>query len=262
MPLVIRRMAQWAARCASCSSVPYHSTTQKGRSTLSASLHASSLYTSNDLPSFPFVTPNEMEKHLKNMGVLKRYKTLPPPTTPMPHGQSVNTLKGVQRVLGDMRNFKTIYGESIEYLTDGHGFFLAFDEPFKHDAARRLFVKALRMNGRIGGWVSMYERMANELMEDRKWVVPGVGQSRTVYVDIVRDVLNVVPVHWVSEEIVSAWISCVLVDTKQTDAFRFQAGFPLKSKQNPHGIHTEQEIYQFMAVIFACVSGSSIGYSG
>ena len=155
-----------------------------------------------------------MEKHLKGMGILKRYKTPSPPTRPIPHGQSVNTFKGVQRVLQDMRTFKTVYGESIKYLTNGYGFFLAFDEPSKHTTARRLVAGALRMDGKMGEWVKMYERKANELINDRKWVLPGVGQSGTVYVDIVRDVLNVVPVHWVSEEIVSASLGRVLAERK------------------------------------------------
>lgn len=153
-----------------------------------------------------------MEKHLKKLGILKRYKTPSPPTRPIPHGQSVNTLKGVQRVLQDMHTFKTIYGESIEYLTGGYGFFLAFDEPSKHTTARRLVAGALRMDGKMGEWVKMYERKANELIKDREWELPGVGQSGTVYVDIVRDVLNVVPVHWISEEIVSASLSRVLAE--------------------------------------------------
>jgi len=195
-----------------------------------------SLNSSNGLTSpasFPFVTPNEMTKHLNNMGILKRYKTLPPPTVPIPHGQSINTFKGVQRVLGDMRTFKTVYSESIDYLTNGHGFFLAFDDPYKHDAARKLFVRALRMDGRMGEWVGMYERTANELIEDRKWVLPGVGRSGTVYVDVVRDVLNIIPVHWVSEEIVSAWISSVLAERTQTNVFRF---LRLDTRSNPKRI--------------------------
>jgi len=154
-----------------------------------------------------------MQKHLQNVGVLDRYKTPRPPTTPIPHGQSVNTLKGVQRVLKDMRTFKTVYGETMKYLTNGYGFFLAFDEPATHKSARVLVARALDggggaskgswKGGRMEEWVKMYERKASELIEARTWGLPGVGRSRSVYVDVVRDVLNIVPVHWVSEEIVS-----------------------------------------------------------
>ena len=146
-----------------------------------------------------------MEKHLCNMGILKRYKTLPPPTAPIPHGQSVNTLKGVRRVLKDMGTFKTTYAETMGYLSNGYGFILAFDEPAKHAAARQLFGRALWTSRRMEEWAQMYERTACDLIEDRTWLLPSVGRrGGTACVDIVREVLNVVPVHWVCEEIVSA----------------------------------------------------------
>ena len=146
-----------------------------------------------------------MKKHLRNMGVLKHYKTPPPPTAPIPHGQSVNTLRGVQRVLKDMGTFKTTYAETVGYLSNGYGFILAFDEPAKHAAARQLLGRALWTSGRMEEWAQMYERTACDLIEDRTWVLPNVGRhGGTACVDIVRDVLNVVPVHWVCEEIVSA----------------------------------------------------------
>ena len=145
-----------------------------------------------------------MEKHLCNMGILKRYKTLPPPTAPIPHGQSVNTLKGVQRVLKDMGTFKTTYAETVGYLSNGYGFILAFDESAKHAAARQLLGRALWTSRRMEEWAQMYERTARDLIEDRTWLLPSVGRrGGTACVDIVRDVLNIVPVHWVCERIVS-----------------------------------------------------------
>jgi hypothetical protein len=47
-----------------------------------------------------------------------------------------------------------------------------------------------------------------------------------------------------------------------SDAFLLQAGIPLKTKKNPGGIHTEQEVYQFIAVAFMCVGKSSFLCSG
>jgi cytochrome P450 len=148
-----------------------------------------------------------MEKHLHHRGILKRYNTLLPSTKPIPHGQSVNTSKGVQRVLKDMRTFKTVYGGAMEYLTNGYGFFLAFDDPIKHSRARKLMEKALWRDGqRVKEWAEMYEHKARDLIKTRKWGLTGVspgGLGGSAYVDVVRDVLKVVPVHWVCEEIVS-----------------------------------------------------------
>ena len=148
-----------------------------------------------------------MKTHLHHRGILKRYDTLPPSIKPISYIQSVNTSEGVQRVLRDMRTFKTVYGEAMEYLTDGYGFFLAFDDPIKHTRARKLMEKALWKDGRMEEWARMYERKARDLIEARKWGHIGVspaGMGGSVYVDVVRDVLKVVPVHWVCEEIVSA----------------------------------------------------------
>jgi linoleate 10R-lipoxygenase len=151
-----------------------------------------------------------MKKHLANIGVLARYKMPAPPTAPVPRHQSINTFRGVERVLADMRTFKTVYGEPMEYLTNGYGFFLAFDDPARHGPARRMVGHAFSSGGRMEDWVLMYERRARELIKERSWGLTGVrsgGLGGSMYLDVVRDVLNVVPVHWVCEEIVSAFTS-------------------------------------------------------
>jgi len=55
----------------------------------------------------------------------------------IPHGQSVNTSKGVQHVLRDVRAFKSVHGDAMEYLTSSCGFFLAFDDPVKRAYSRK-----------------------------------------------------------------------------------------------------------------------------
>jgi len=67
--------------------------------------------------------------------------------------------------------------------------------------------KALWKDGRMEEWARMYERKARDLIEARKWGLTGVSSGElggSVYVDVVRDVLKVLPVHWVCGEIVSA----------------------------------------------------------
>lgn len=72
-------------------------------------------------------------------------------------------------------------------------------------------------------------------------------------VDIVHDVVNLVPVHWVSKHVVSGYLSCCV----STLTF-VQAGLPLKTRDNPHGAHTETEVYQMCAVMFECVTDPSL----
>lgn len=147
-----------------------------------------------------------MEKYLLAKRILPRYKMPPPPTDPVPRMQSVNTLGGVQRVLADSTTFKAEYGPAMRDLTNDYGFFLAFDDPVRHDPARAVVAGALWRDGRMDEWAAMYERMALALIDAHSWgpATARAGTRRSRYVDVVRDVLNVVPVHWVCEEIVSA----------------------------------------------------------
>jgi len=55
----------------------------------------------------------------------------------------------------------------------------------------------------------------------------GVG-ANTNYIDIVRDVINLVPVHWLSNDII---------------------GLPLKIEGNPRGTYREQDLYSWFANI-------------
>ena len=67
--------------------------------------------------------------------------------------------------------------------------------------------KALWKDSRMEKWANMYEYKARDLINARGWGVTGVGPGGlggSVYVDVVRDVLKVVPVHWACEEIVGA----------------------------------------------------------
>lgn len=151
-----------------------------------------------------------MQYHLTTMGVVNRYKLERPSTEPKPHNHSVNTLQGVQRVLGDMRTFKTIYSDTMNALTDGYGFFLCFDDPVKHAASRKMIARALWKEGRVDDWTRMYEVKARELIRRKSYGLSGVqrgGLGGSKCVDVVRDVVNIVPVHWICGELVSAFTS-------------------------------------------------------
>jgi len=75
----------------------------------------------------------------------------------------------------------------------------------------------------------MYARyffdMTRNLIREKSFSLVG---KDTFSVDIVRDVVNIVPVHWAATQI---------------------AGLPLKTRDHPNGAHTELEIYQMLAVI-------------
>jgi cytochrome P450 len=175
---------------------------------------------------FPFVVPPTMEHYLIKQGVAHKYNFKRPKHIHEP--VAVNTFQGVKQVLGDMRIFRTTYSQSMNDLTKGHGFFLAFDEPSKHRAERVMMYRALYSPGALDHYAGFYGSTTARLIGLKSYE----SRKGTMNVDIVRDVINLVPVHWICEEV---------------------AGIPLKSDLAPHGIHTEQEVYQMITVVFTFI---------
>ena len=69
-------------------------------------------------------------------------------------------------------------------------------------------------------------------------------------VDLVRQVLRVVPIYWVAIDLVSLnndqlHISCVYVDEF------VQAGIQLKTKEHPHGSYTAAELFDILGDIYS-----------
>ncbi|KAG9026836.1 hypothetical protein FRB95_008385 [Tulasnella sp. JGI-2019a] len=177
---------------------------------------------------FPFYTPKTMSAALKDLGLSTQYALDRP--LKAPPVISVNTWAGVTSVLADFKAFSVTYGDSMRAMTKGYGFFLAFDEPSKHIFDMELMRNALFPNeAALPGYAEFYGNMTSRLIREKSFSLVGQA-SRSV--DIVRDVLNLVPVHWVSRHI---------------------AGIPLKTKNNPHGPHTEQDVYMFMEVVFTFI---------
>lgn len=74
------------------------------------------------------------------------------------------------------------------------------------------------------------------------------------YVDIVRDVINIVSVHWAADRLVGH----VDQESRTEMTFSQQCGLPLKTKDNPRGLYTEQEVYDMFSTlviraVFACL---------
>ncbi|CAG7848099.1 Psi-producing oxygenase A AltName: Full=Fatty acid oxygenase ppoA; Includes: RecName: Full=Linoleate 8R-lipoxygenase; Includes: RecName: Full=9,12-octadecadienoate 8-hydroperoxide 8R-isomerase [Serendipita indica DSM 11827] len=184
---------------------------------------ASSIYA-----HFPFFTPPEMKHWLTEMKLIQNYNVDRPSSDPVRPTQSINSAQGIDRVLKDMSTFNTVYGDSIRYLSNGYGFFLAFDEEPKHRDARRLMHAALYRDGAMKKYAEFYQREATRLIRLRSFETGPKSRG----VNIVRDVINIVPVHWVSEEL---------------------AGLPLKSEEAPRGLFTEQEMYGMFACVFTFI---------
>ncbi|KAG8908060.1 hypothetical protein FRC01_007508 [Tulasnella sp. 417] len=143
---------------------------------------------------------------------------------------TVNSYAGVNQVLFDYQSFKVTYERTMKRMTNGYGFFLAFDEPAKHLRDLKLMREALfPREDSMAEYGVFYRETTARLIETKSFSLVGRG---TRSLDIVRDVFNLVPVHWVSKQV---------------------AGIPLKTKETPQGVHTEQEVYQFMALCFTYI---------
>ncbi|CAL1708758.1 unnamed protein product [Somion occarium] len=177
---------------------------------------------------FPFFTPEVTRQNLTKLGVADQYSYDRPKAQPIP--KVVDTLAGIRYVFADYQKFKTTYGDDMRMLTNGYGFFLVFDEQPKHETDRGQLLHALFPEpASLTAYTSWYKEKTIEFVLEHSYKIQGVPGTR---VDIVRNVINLVSVHWVAD-----WL----------------IGIPLKTKANPKGLFTEQELYDMLTILFQCV---------
>jgi len=176
---------------------------------------------------FPFFTPQKMEASLTVQNIVKRYTFTRPKAAPVP--KVLNTFAGIKHVFDDPANFKTVY--DMKGLGGGYGFMLVFDDPAKHDPDRALALHALFPDkNSLDEYRAWYRDQTIKGIQEKSWTYEGVPGK---YVDIVNDVINTTSVHWAAGRM---------------------CGLPLKTKDNPDGIWTVQEVYDMFSTIFQYVS--------
>ncbi|KAG8780137.1 hypothetical protein FRC12_023407 [Ceratobasidium sp. 428] len=176
---------------------------------------------------FPFLVPSQIQKYLTDLGVADQYDFRRPREAREVIG--VNTHKAVREVLSDAKTYSVTCVENMNYLTGGYGFFLAMDDPVKHQKDMGLMHKVMATPEALARYTLWYGAKTTELIDEKSF---SMSKSEARSVDIVRDVLNLVPVYWVSQEL---------------------AGLPLKCEENEGGLITEQELYGMLATIFSYI---------
>ena len=82
-----------------------------------------------------------------------------------------------------------------------------------------------------------------KLMSESAYKLVG---GKVAGVDVVRQVLRFLPVHWVATDLVSVasrtWSFFLLNSV--------QAGIQLKTKDHPHGLYTPEELYNALSEIY------------
>ncbi|EFR03879.1 hypothetical protein MGYG_06878 [Nannizzia gypsea CBS 118893] len=179
---------------------------------------------------FPFVTPWENSKILSNLGIARKYswdkpRRVSPPIIFTSHSTC-------RAVLKNKKDFKVIWGETIEYLMKrdgrpfGRDFMLAGDRP-ANSASRKMVHDALYIDRWREEVRDFYKDITIKLLHSKAYKLAG----RINQVDIVRDVINMAHVHF-----------CAAVFS-----------LPLKTEENPRGVYTEKELYGIMALVFNCI---------
>ncbi|KAJ7160328.1 heme peroxidase [Mycena filopes] len=172
---------------------------------------------------FPFFTPQKMKESLTKQGIAADYTFDRPVPTPIV--KVLNTFTGIKYVFNDSLRFPTVY--DFSGLGNGYGFFLGFEQATKHDPDRALAMHALfPTEASLSEYRTWYRDSVVRLIKERSWKYDGVAGN---YVDIVKNVINTTSVHWAADPL---------------------CGLPLKTKDNPNGLYTEQEVYDMFSTLF------------
>jgi linoleate 10R-lipoxygenase len=119
----------------------------------------------------------------------------------------------VGTVLVDIENFQSGSDEKIKKITNDVLLY------------KRTVQKLLFSDQSIRTWVHCFQYTSVLLIREKS--IKHVG-SALKYVDIVKDVINLLPVYWLADEIL---------------------GLEMKTKNNPRGIYTDQNLYEHFANI-------------
>ncbi|KAJ7436075.1 heme peroxidase [Mycena galericulata] len=175
---------------------------------------------------YPLFTPQKMRQSLTAQGIADKYTFERP--VPAPQPKILKTFIGIKQVFNDPARFFTIY-EDLSHIGGGYGNFLCFEDPLKnvaHNTDRALAVHALfPSEDSLAGYRQWYRDSTIQKIKERTWKYPGVPGN---YVDIVKSVINSTSVHWAADRL---------------------CGLPLKTKKNPGGLFTEQEIYDMFSLV-------------
>ncbi|KAG2157761.1 heme peroxidase [Suillus bovinus] len=171
---------------------------------------------------FPLVHPEAMEGYLKNLKKVDEYDiNKPKPTEP---ATTVNGYVEVGQVLRSTDKYVPEYVERAAEVLTGKGFFTASANGVEE---QKQFIRALAPSPEAISAIGTYfNSKTKELIELHSFSLIG---TNTRAVNVVRDVLKYVPLHWAATEI---------------------AGIPLKTKQHPHGVYTESQLFDMLGEIY------------
>lgn len=179
----------------------------------------------------PFVIPSENLIIQKDLGRAQKYSWTKPAY--IPELVAIKSYAACKAILEDKTNWKVTWGEAISFITsqpkkvNGLDFCLAGDG-LVNAQSRKIVQRGMYPRNWHADVKSFYENTTIKLLKKYSHKLPG----KDIYeVDIVRDVSNLVNARFAASVF----------------------SLPIKTEEHPHGIYTEQEMYQVLSVFFICI---------
>lgn len=174
---------------------------------------------------YPMITPAENKKILTNLNRADKF-SFDRPKFQAPR-VDITSYGAAKYILNNKDKYKVCWEEGFGFLMGdgGRRFMLSGDAPFNADQ-RKCMGNLLYTDGWKSSIKSFYSTITERLLSEKSYKIASERQ-----VDIVRDVGNLAHTHFVAR----------------------MFNLPLKTKENPKGVFSEQELYKALAVIFVCI---------
>ncbi|KAF7309764.1 Heme peroxidase [Mycena indigotica] len=170
---------------------------------------------------FPLMTPTAMKANLTKLHLLDGYDMArPKDERPV---QIVSDYETVAEVLKNTKFVSTYATRSARFIK-GKGFFIVESEEKRQEVFTKLFGSSDLLNKAA----TFFRETTSKLIASSSFKLVG---GKTSVVDIVRDVLRLVPIYWAADI----------------------SGVELKTKDNPHGDFTAVELYTMLSDIYSFV---------
>lgn len=169
--------------------------------------------------------PGETQKILTNLGRVQDFNFDRPSAQDKP--VTVTTCGGAKHILKNPDKYKVNWNKSLAELMEfSHPSSTASSDSAFHVGKQNCMHDQLYR----GEWTSHLKTFIAEttdkLVQEKSYKLAG-----NTFLDVVKDVGHIVPVHFAARTF----------------------GLPLKTKENPKGVYTEEELYAVLALIFVCL---------
>ncbi|KAI1079732.1 linoleate diol synthase [Whalleya microplaca] len=174
---------------------------------------------------YPMCVPSETKKILTNLGRAQNFSYDRPSF--IPPRINITTYGGAQYILENQDKYKVTWHEGLSFLMgDGGSRFMLSGDSALHAGQRKCMHNQLYKDDWHAHIKAFYSQIMDKLIQEKTYKLAGQN-----FVDVIRDVGNIGPVHFASR----------------------MFNLSLKTKENPKGIYSEHELYMILALIFVCI---------